>query len=210
MIDIIITGELGVNTYLYNFKEDKVVIIDPGADASKIIKKIESNRQTPKAIILTHGHFDHIGAVEQLKGKYSIPVYIHHADGTYLGKEGGNRHKLMFSSMGPNADYYFNNYYTECGEPDFLFDNNDILSDFELLVIHTPGHSPGSSCFYSKKNGVIFTGDTLFNGGLGRTDFTGGDYNTLIKSLKSLFKLPNNTVAYPGHGEITTIGAEKS
>lgn len=208
MIETIITGDLGVNTYLYNFRDNSIVIIDPGSDEDKIISAIEKNSFTPMAILLTHGHFDHIGAVKYLKDKYSIPVCIHSDDATFLGEKSERRHKEMFSGMGPNGEFFFNNYFRDSDNPDRILNDNDSMDEFGLKVIHTPGHSPGSSCFYSRDNRVIFTGDTMFKNGMGRTDFPGGDFGKLIKSLEKLKTLPSETIVYPGHGPSSTIKDE--
>lgn len=208
MIKTIITGDLGVNTYLYNYESNNIVVVDPGSNSNLINSSILTNNYIPKAILLTHGHFDHVGAVKDLKDKYDIPVYIHKDDSSYLGESGKESHMELFKTMGPNAGAYFNAYYTENDEADSLLDDNEELSEFGLKVIHTPGHSPGSCCFYSEKNSVVFTGDTMFNSGMGRTDFPGGNYLKLINSLERLKELPDSTKVYPGHGPETTIKLE--
>lgn len=209
MVDTIITGDLGVNTYLYNFKENKISIIDPGADADKIISYIESRNYYPVNIILTHGHFDHIGAVSDLKAKYNIPVLIHDDDSGFLGPDSKIRHIDMFKPMGPQGNFYVDTYFKPTDSPETILHDKQIIEGTDLEVIHTPGHSPGSICLYSKSKKIIFTGDTLFKNGLGRTDFGGGDYRTLLKSLNKLFTLPEETVVYPGHGEATKLESEK-
>ncbi|OQY37824.1 MAG: hypothetical protein B6229_07495 [Spirochaetaceae bacterium 4572_7] len=208
MIERIITGDLDVNTYLYNYREGLVVIIDPGSDSDKIKEQIATKGFIPKAIILTHGHFDHIGAVKIIKDFFNIPVYIHTEDATFLGPKSIERHTQMFSNMGPQGAYYLDKYLTESDDPDFIIKDQDILKEFNLRVIHTPGHSPGSICLYAEENSILFTGDTLFKSGIGRTDFTGGDYKTLISSLDKLWTLPENTKIYPGHGATSTISLE--
>lgn len=208
MIDRILTGDLGVNTFLYNYTKNKTVIIDPGADAENIIYEISHKNYEITGILLTHGHFDHIGAVKKLKDYYKTKVYIHKDDSSFLGKHGDKRHLKMFQSMTSGSNAYFNTYYVENDEPDKQLKDNQFLNDFGLKVIHTPGHSPGSICFYSEKDCILFSGDTLFKDGLGRTDFVDGDYNTLINSLKKLRILPGETDVYPGHGAFTTIKDE--
>lgn len=209
MIAKIITGDLGVNTYLYNYNEQNALLIDPGSDAEKIIRTIDDNKCKIRGIVLTHGHFDHIGAVKELKDRYNTKVYIHKDDAGFLGREGEARHKEMFSSMGPGGSAYFNQYYSENDAADVLLIDNQELQEFGLTILHTPGHSPGSICLYSKENSILFSGDTMFKGGLGRTDFTGGDYRTLMNSLDRLLLLPGQTMVYPGHGYETTISEEK-
>ena len=208
MIEKIITGDLGVNTYLYNYSENKIAIIDPGSDFDKIASIIETKGFQPTTILLTHGHFDHIGAVKDLKDKYNIPVYIHKDDATYLGDGSKDRHLKMFRSMGSNGDYYFNNYFTVTDNVDFMVTDGEFLDDLGLKVIHTPGHSLGSSCFYSESDSIVFTGDTMFKNGMGRTDFAGGDYEKITQSLSTLLKLPKETKVYPGHGPMSSIEDE--
>lgn len=208
MIEKIITGDLGVNTYLYNFKDNDITIIDPGSDSDKIESTILAHNYTPKAILLTHGHFDHIGAVKKLKESYNIPVYIHREDATFLGDGSEKRHKEMFQALGGSAKFYFDNYFVKNDNVDYELNDGEQLDNYGLKIIHTPGHSPGSVCFYSKENSVVFTGDTMFKGGMGRTDFPEGNYPQLLESLEKLKALPKETLVYPGHGGSTTIKEE--
>ncbi len=208
MIEKIITGDLEVNTYLFNYKDNLAVIIDPGSDAEKIIDAVNRKELSIKGILLTHGHFDHIGAVSDIKNRYNVPVYIHNEDSSFLGSSGLDKLKEMFNYIGGSLDYYIKAYYKETPEADQLLSDNNELEEFGLKVIHTPGHSPGSCCFYAEKAGLMFTGDTLFNGGIGRTDFVGGNYNTLMQSLKKLKNYPENTKIYPGHGSSSYLKHE--
>lgn len=209
MVETIITGDLAVNTYLYNFKENKAVIIDPGDEADKIINIVESKGLEIAGIILTHGHFDHVGAIEDLKDKFNTSIYIHSADSSFIGPESKERHLDMFEPMGSEGVFYVNHYFRPTPSADIELESEQVLQDFGLEVIHTPGHSPGSICLYSENDKIVFTGDTLFKNGLGRTDFGGGDYSTLLTSLEKLFKLPGDTTAYPGHGPATKIKDEQ-
>ena len=208
MVERIITGDLGVNTYLYNYDKKDTLIIDPGSDSDKILSRITYSDYNITGILLTHGHFDHVGAVKILKDKFKTKVYIHQDDSTFLGEKGSERHMEMFQSMGPGGTVYYNTYYVENDAADIILSDEDSISKFGLKVIHTPGHSPGSICLYSKKESILFSGDTLFKNGLGRTDLSGGNYQTLMNSLKKLSKLPKETVVYPGHGDQTTIQEE--
>lgn len=183
-------GPLRTNTYCL-FSANEAVIIDPGGDPEKIISCIDNKEVV--AIIATHGHFDHVLAVSFLKKKFSAPFYIHKADIEIM--------RLSLEHFGGEFVY-----------PDRLLDEGDtiIFGDSRLLVLHTPGHTPGSICLYDPQRTTIFTGDTLFRGYIGRTDFLGGDPNKIFDSLKKIFSLmPDNAVVYPGHGKPTTIGTER-
>lgn len=208
MIDRLITGDLGVNTYFYSYNNSDTIIVDPGAETEAIIYFIEKKGSKPTGILLTHGHFDHIGAVEELRKHFNIPVMIHKDDATFLGECGEKRHWDMFESMGPSGDFYFNTYYRYTQEADIVLSHGDMVLESGLKVIHTPGHSPGSICLYNEQEHLLISGDTLFCNGLGRTDFTGGDHNTLIESLTRLKDLPGDTQVFPGHGTETTIRRE--
>jgi hydroxyacylglutathione hydrolase len=208
MIDTIVTGDLQVNTYLFNYKENKIVIIDPGSDSKKIISKIIDKKYIPCAVLLTHGHFDHIGATMDIISRWGIPLYIHTQDAFLVGSGAKLAQENMLASIGVTDSWSLAKYIRETPDPNFRFNDNDILSDFDLIVLHTPGHTRGSSCFYSKTKNILFTGDTLFKNGIGRTDLPNGDYQQIKLSLERLFKLPNDTAVFPGHGPETKIGNE--
>jgi len=184
-------GPLNTNCYcLIHGKE--AIIIDPGGNHDKILKAIEGLRV--KAIIGTHGHFDHVLAVPILKRKLIVPFLMHKDDLEIL--------ELFGSHM----------YLGEPPKPDKYVDEGDIitLGDSKLYVLHTPGHTPGSICLYDIEGKIIFSGDTLFKGAFGRTDLVGGDPEKMFDSLKKIFSLFNDDFrVYPGHGRETTIGAEK-
>jgi hydroxyacylglutathione hydrolase len=165
-------------------------IIDPGGDGDDIIKEIEKLGAKPQYILLTHGHFDHVGAVDELRGKYNIPVYINKND-----------EELINSGV---------EVFGKIGSPNNPLSDNMVISLGELKIrcIETPGHTPGGMCFLIQD--ALFTGDTLFAGSIGRTDFVGGDFNSIIKSIKSkLLVLKDDVKVYPGHGLTTTIGVER-
>ena len=199
------------NVYIYfdeNTKEG--VIIDPGAQAAAIAEIIYKNGVYVKAILLTHGHGDHIGAVEALKVKYNVPVGAHRWEVPVLADEGLNLSGMVGESTSMALDLTF-----EDGD-EFKFDN------CTLKVIHTPGHTQGGVCYYDAENKVLFSGDTLFYGSVGRTDFPNPpvkdgigypSYENTDRLLGSIqtkqYTLPDETKVYPGHGQQSSIGFEK-
>ena len=189
-----IVGPLAVNAYLLaDPASKKACLIDPGADAKKIKDFIKNNGFELKFIINTHGHGDHIGA----NGNFGVPIYIHSLDKDFLGDPDKNMSRMfIFSVKSPPAAR-------------LLKDGDTIeVGALKLAVLHTPGHTPGSISL--KLDGIVFTGDTLFNSGVGRTDFDYGDETALLNSIKNkLMTLADDTVIYPGHGEESTIGRER-
>ena len=193
-------GQLAANCYLISDPETKqTLIIDPGDDAEYIINQIKDLEIKPQLILATHGHFDHVLVVFELKLAFKIPFLIHHHDLFLLKRADKTADWFAGIKDGfvPSAD-------------GFLKESEKISfgQNSQLKVIETPGHSPGGVAFFSR--GVLFSGDTLFKQGVGRTDFSYCSQSDLINSIKNkLFKLPNETIVYPGHGEETTIGKEK-
>jgi glyoxylase-like metal-dependent hydrolase (beta-lactamase superfamily II) len=190
----LIVGPLGTNCYIVADPDTKeACLIDPGADAGKIRRRLSDNGLNLKFIIITHGHGDHIGA----NSSFKVPIYIHRLDGDNLTDAGLNLSSIfMFGITSPRASR--------------LLEDGDVveLGRLRLKVIHTPGHSPGSISI--SVDGAVFTGDALFAGSIGRTDLPGGDDAQLTGSItEKLFRLPDDTKVYPGHGPQTSIGVEK-
>ena len=197
IIKRLVTGFFGTNCYIVGAESSRAgMLIDPGDDAKQILKSVKDLKLDIKFIILTHGHFDHIGALEKVKEGTGAQLAIHEGDAFFLEK------RPLVTAFGFS--------YPDAPHPDRLLQDGDKI-DVDTLhfqVLHTPGHSPGSICLLGE--GVVFSGDTLFNFGIGRTDFTGGDYDQLMDSIHTkLMVLPDGTVVYPGHGPETTIGVER-
>jgi len=198
LVKKLVVGELQTNCYVLGDEKSKeAVVIDPGGDLEDIEKVIQKEGLIIKYIILTHGHADHIAALTELKKRTNALIYIHAADADMLVEPSYN---LSFFT-GENL---------VCPKADKFLDDGDRIKvgDLELEVLHTPGHSPGGISLFTDK--VIFTGDTLFCEGIGRSDLPGASHAQLLQSIKNkILSKPDDTVVYPGHGPETTIGDEK-
>ena len=195
----VLVSECYTNCYLcMNTETDEGFLVDPGDDELKISANVSHIEMKPVAILLTHGHFDHIGAVEKLKKRYDIPVYASEVEDRLLLDNRAN-----LSSM-------FGEPTMICADK-FLRDGENVnIAGFDIKFILTPGHTPGSGCYYIADENVLFSGDTLFHASRGRTDFPGGSEAAIINSIKEkLLKLPGNTDVYPGHMDTTKIDNEK-
>ena len=197
--DFKVVGPVQTNCYfLSNTDTRECVIVDPGEEAGNIADFIEKKELKPVAILLTHGHFDHILAAEEIKKKYNIPIYACAKEEKTLQDPRINLTAFHMSSYTLKADVY-------------LTDLQVVeLAGFSVQMIETPGHTLGSCCYYLKDEGVLFSGDTVFCGSVGRTDFPEGSTAAIVNSLHRLLEaLPDNTEVYPGHDTSTTIGYEK-
>lgn len=190
-------GELMVNTYLF-WEEDtrEAIVIDPGRPIDQILSALRENNLKLVAIILTHGHYDHILGVSELKFKTNAPIYAHSGDAAMLA----------------NPMLNLSQHFTEeiSLKPDRLLAEGDPINagSYMLTIRHTPGHTPGGICLYGEE--LLFSGDTLFAGSIGRTDLPGGDQKTLLQSVRSLLSLSDQTRVFPGHGPETNIGIERA
>lgn len=199
--ETLVLGDLGTNCYIvWNEDTKDSFIIDPADDGVGISDEISAKGLNPVGILLTHGHFDHAMAALDLKLIFNIPVYCSQKDLFLLKRQNQTAtHFLKTRILSPNLV-----------KIDVDLDNiKEInLGDETFEVIKTPGHTPGSVCFYSAKQNLLFSGDTLFSGLRGRTDLKYSSTEEIFKSLKNLMKLPEDTLVMPGHGEETTIGQE--
>ena len=194
-----VLGMVATNCYLAINKETKeALIIDPADNAPRIARELDKAGAHPVAILLTHGHFDHILAVDDLRDKYRIPVYCHKDEEEVLEKDALNMASMIGRLYSTKADV-------------LLRDEEQLkLAGFDIIVFHTPGHTKGGVCYYLPEEQTLFSGDTLFCGSVGRTDFPTGSMITLIRSVKEkLFVLPDDVRVYPGHDMETSIGYEK-
>jgi glyoxylase-like metal-dependent hydrolase (beta-lactamase superfamily II) len=198
-LNTLVLGIVQTNCYIISNADTKeAIVIDPADYAPSIIKLLQENDLVCKAILLTHGHFDHIMAASELAAAAGVKVYAHEAEVALL------------------ADPFLNSSYNihrECSlVPDVCLKDGQMLklAGFTIKVIHTPGHTAGGVCYYLTENGVLFSGDTLFLEDIGRSDLPTGNSRLLVESIKNkLMPLEDGIIVYPGHEEPTTIGYER-
>ncbi|NUM81683.1 MBL fold metallo-hydrolase [bacterium] len=200
IIQTLTVGPFQENCYIIGDEITKTgVIIDPGDEAEWIIETARKTGLQFKSVLNTHAHIDHIGAVNQIKNEFKIPFYLHQAE-------------LPVLQYAPQSAAMFGIRLNSVPEVDVFYDTNLTveLGQLSIRLFFTPGHSPGSVSLYVPSEKVVFGGDVLFNGSIGRTDLPGGDFDTLIASIRThLFTLPDDVIVYPGHGPETAIGHEK-
>lgn len=198
-IEQYIVGSVSTNCYFaINDDTKEVLIIDPGAAAKQLAAKVEEEGLKPVGILLTHGHFDHAGAAEELAELLDVMIYAHEAERETMETPG-----LNLSGWEGRADTYHVGKYV--ADEAIL-----ALAGFSIRVLHTPGHTVGGCCYYFAEQSTLFSGDTLFCTSIGRTDFPKGSASQLIRAIhEKLMILPDETAVYTGHGEMTTIGMER-
>lgn len=196
----LVVGPFAVNCYLlWDQASGDGLIIDPGAEAENIGQQIDDLGIKPRAILLTHGHGDHIAAVAEIKKQYDIPLYVGAGDENLLADPSANVSAFFDTPIvAPEAEHQ-------------LTDEQLLrIAGIDLLVLATPGHTVGGVCFLHQESGQLYCGDTLFAGSIGRTDLPGGNTKQLIDSINSkIMTLPDEVVCYPGHGATTTVGTER-
>jgi hydroxyacylglutathione hydrolase len=199
ILQMLTVGPFGSNCYIVGSEKTKEgIIVDPGADAEAIIQAVQKLELKITMIIVTHAHADHMGALNEVKKALKAPYALHAEDAAALPEVGKYLPMILGIKMDPLP------------APDKLLNEGDIIKvgEYSFKVLHTPGHSPGGISLAG--NGVVFSGDTLFNFGIGRTDFPGCSYDELMKSIGTkLMALPDKTIVLSGHGPETTIGAER-
>lgn len=189
-------GALQANCYLLSDEEGATAVIDPGDEAGTILETVRAGELAVEAILLTHAHFDHILAADELRRETGAPVYVYETDAPALADPRRSLTVLAKGGAGPlRADH-------------LLKDGEELrVGRLTVSVLHTPGHTPGSCCFLC--GDALFSGDTLFAGSIGRTDFPGGDDQAMAASLRMLAALEPGIRVFPGHGESTTLSKER-
>ena len=229
-IEQIIVGEIGTNCWLYAPEEEppasdtqtggythagkrSCVVIDPGEEGGRIVSRLRELRWFPRYIFLTHGHFDHLAAMPDLlesfrgEGGGAYPqVGVHCLDAHYLGKNALNAHRESMTAAG-GSPAYVDALWKPLPDADIIFGEGDKAGPF--TVLHLPGHTQGSVALYDESSGVLFSGDTLFQGNWGRTDLPGGNEEQLYQSLRRLLGMKPEIVVCPGHGPATSIKDEQ-
>jgi glyoxylase-like metal-dependent hydrolase (beta-lactamase superfamily II) len=196
----LLVGLLEVNCFILGDEETKeAVVIDPGGDEDEILEALQSHGLQLKTIIDTHGHFDHVDANQPLKEATGAAIAIHEADANMLAK--------------PSAEaMFFTGNRLRLSTADIILKEGDIISfgNYRLKVLHTPGHTPGGISLVMEDSPLVYVGDLLFQGSIGRTDFPGGSFEDLINAVKTkIFTLGDNYTVFPGHGPVTTVGQER-
>lgn len=203
IIKLPVTGVFTTNSYfLIDSETNHGFLIDPAAEADKLLNYIKENNLVIEKILITHSHFDHIGAVKEIREALTIPVYVHEEGKKYIQNTIWN----LSASCGQDITIEATNYMKD----------NDLIrleanSKIVLQIIHVAGHTLDGVIFYSENEKAAFVGDNIFYGGIGRSDFYGGDLVTLLTGIKhKILTMPEDTVLYPGHGQATTVRHEKN
>jgi len=194
-------GQLQANCYFLIDDQNYCLIIDPADEGSFILEEIQRKKLIPLALLATHGHFDHVMAAGEIQQSFDIPFYINAKD------------RFLIDRLEETAEYFLG--YKPVILPiknikDLVVENSLKIKNWSLKIVFTPGHTPGSVCFYFEKEKILFSGDTLFKEAIGRYDFSYSSKKDLVHSLKKILQLPPDVIVYPGHGETTTIAEARS
>ena len=192
-------GPLGTHCYILSNEAKECILFDPGEEGTKLIQFIKEKKLKPLAVLLTHAHFDHIGALDVVREAFQIPAYVHEKENKWI------------SDAMLNGSYFMMGNAISQKRAEHLISEEGTLKigSFTFKVYETPGHSIGSVSYYEPEVGYLFSGDVLFQGSVGRTDLPTGSMDTLMKSInEKLLTLPKNTIVFPGHGGLTTIQDE--
>jgi glyoxylase-like metal-dependent hydrolase (beta-lactamase superfamily II) len=215
MVERVVVGPWKTNCYIYSSTKKECIIIDPGGSESEIASRVDVLNMVPVGIALTHGHVDHLAALGKLRDSYAargykLPIAINPSDRRFLGTGGRETHRENLEFLGLDEMSFFGVDADELPKADVRLKEGDRVFDMDLVVLETPGHTPGSVCFYAEKEGILFSGDTLFFDGVGRSDLPGGSEKKLKESIqKKIAVLPPETRVFPGHGPFTTVEREK-
>lgn len=197
-ISYLTLGIVSTNTYFIE-NDTELILIDPSSESKKILNRIQQSQKQLKAILLTHAHFDHIAALDDVLEQYDVPVYMHPEEFDFLSEPEKNG-SVQFQAYGLPI-------ITSHAQPTAIEEGHHQIGQFQFDALHTPGHSPGSLTYVFDEFAVV--GDTLFNNGIGRTDLYRGDYETLVDSIQDkIFNLDETLPLYPGNGPFTTVENE--
>jgi len=205
-IDRVVVGPIQCNCYLISDPvSGQVYLIDPGAESKELIAFLQKKKLALQAVLITHAHIDHVGGIEMLHREFPAPVYYHAGD------------QFLYENIQMQAQLFgvtpadLQAQQPKTGEASLKDNQTFPFQTGGIRVVHTPGHTPGSVCFYAMGDeAALFTGDTLFEGSIGRTDLWGGSFEQIIQSIKErLFTLQDSVQVLPGHGDATTIGRER-
>ena len=215
MVERVIVGPWKTNCYIYSSTKKECIIIDPGGDEVEIAARVDVLNMVPVGIALTHGHVDHVAALGRLREGYAsrgykLPIAINSGDRRFLGSGGLETHRESLEHLGLDELSFFGEDSLELPKADVRLKDGDRVFNMELVVLETPGHTPGSVCFYAEKEGILFSGDTIFFDGVGRTDMPGGSEKKLRESIQGkIAVLPPETRVFSGHGPFTTVEREQ-
>jgi len=215
MVERVVVGPWKTNCYIFSSAKKECIIIDPGGDEGEIATRVDVLNMVPVGIALSHGHVDHVAALGRLRDSYArrgyrLPIAISPADRRFLGTGGIEMHRESLETLGLDELPFFGVNAAELPKADVRLREGDRVFGMDIVVLETPGHTPGSVCFYAEKEGILFSGDTLFFDGVGRTDLPGGSEKKLRESInKKIATLPPETRVFPGHGPFTSVEREK-